>query len=519
MRVETGHGVSIQMPLETLFSNTLFSGHPIDLNNADYLEILGEFDEGVIIADMSGRIVYYNRTQAKIDDLEPEYALGKKVIEIYDLTDKDSVIMRCLKSGESVINHTFFYRTRLGKVANTIHSVFPLYKGRDRIGAICFVKDYNLLEKTLFYSDSPRKQKSSGNGTRFVFDDVIGETPEILQAVKTAKMAADSPSPVMLMGKTGTGKELFAQSIHNYGGRKQRPYVAINCAAIPENLLEGNLFGTARGAFTGALDKAGLFEQANGGTLFLDEIDSMPVGLQAKLLRVLQEKKVRRIGSLDEAPIDLKIISSVNTSPHRSIEKGVLRNDLYYRLGVVFISLPPLRERRGDIAALTRHFVEKSNGKLGKNVKAVSSRILDFFMDYHWPGNVRELEHVIEGGMNMVDREDLLTVSHLSTHFAANPAFRDFENQTNDAAANFFLDPGGRRGSAGQVRITLPASSPAPPGRSLVEARDGQERQMVEEALKAFRGNVTRAACSLGISRQLMNYKIKKYSLNRKDYL
>jgi len=234
-------------------------------------------------------------------------------------------------------------------------------------------------------------------------------------------MARDTPSSIMLHGKTGTGKELFAQSIHSHSHRRENQYIAINCAAIPEHLLESNLFGTARGAFTGAIDRPGLFEQAGGGTLFLDEIDSMPIGLQAKLLRALQEKKIRRLGSLKEIDIDIKIISSVSTAPYESINKGTLRNDLFYRLGVVLIRLPSLRERPEDLMELTWHFIHKNNRQLGTYVKKISNRVIDFFKNYGWPGNIRELEHIIEGAMNIVGRETTLKSEHLPPHFSSTP--------------------------------------------------------------------------------------------------
>jgi transcriptional regulator with PAS, ATPase and Fis domain len=244
----------------------------------------------------------------------------------------------------------------------------------------------------------------------------------------------DGVSPVMLFGETGTGKELLAQSIHNRSSRSSGRYVAVNCAAIPENLLEGILFGTTRGAFTGAVDKPGLFEKAHGGTLLLDEINAMTMGLQAKLLRFLQERKIRRVGSLEERDVDLKIISSVNVNPHVAIAQQTLRADLFYRLAVIFIRIPPLRERLQDLPALISHFLSKSNALLNRQIAGLSEAVISRFEHYPWPGNVRELEHVIEG------------------------------------------------------------------------------------ALSDTLGRPSAAAARLGISPQLMNYKMKKYRINRRDY-
>ena len=220
--------------------------------------------------------------------------------------------------------------------------------------------------KQPYLSETQPATPSEGPRTRLLrsitFDDIIGESPKMREVIELGKrMSEASFLTVLIQGETGTGKELFAQSIHNYSGRHRKPFVGINCAAIPENLLEGLLFGTTRGAFTGAVNKEGIFEQAHSGTLFLDEVNAMPISLQAKLLRAIQEKKIRRIGATEDMAIDLKIISSVNADPHQAIRDGHLRMDLFYRLGVVFIRIPPLRERRSGIETLVRHFIYKNN--------------------------------------------------------------------------------------------------------------------------------------------------------------
>lgn len=505
------------MAAESLFSNSLFSGTLTDLSKINCLDVFSEFDEGVIIADTAGRIVFYNQAMGRIDDLSPENVLGQKTTDIYVLTDKTSVIMQCIEKGEPVVNHTFFYRTRLGKVANTIHSVFPLRTGRRLIGAICFVRDYNLLEKSIGENPAPAATRRSAAGTRYTFAGAIGSNPDFLRAIKSAQMACDTPSPIMLHGKTGTGKELFAQSIHSHSHRRKNRYIAINCAAIPENLLEGNLFGTARGAFTGAIDRPGLFENASGGTLFLDEVDSMPIGLQAKLLRALQEKKIRRVGSLKEIDIDIKIISSVSTAPYESIKKGTLRNDLFYRLGVVLIRLPALEERPEDLMALTRHFIRKNNRQLGTSVKKISNRVVAFFKNYSWPGNIRELEHVIEGAMNMVGPETTLKATHLSPHFAAAPEFEKFADSLPETGRPLSADAVSPRRRPNKTTITIPADHQDPLER-LSEVQTESEKIIVFQALQTCKGNVTQAASRLGISRQLLNYKIKKYHFKRKNF-
>jgi len=477
----------------------------LDLKDVDFRSVLAAFDEGVIITDHRGRIVFYNEAQARIDGLKAEEVLGRAVTEVYNLDDATSKIMQCLRSGRAISGTLFFYKTRRGKMANTIHSVFPLHRQRRVVGAVCIVKDYNVLERTIAGSSDlhPHQKPLLGNNTRYRFSDLVGTDEAFLRAVQLARLAAGSDSAIMIWGETGTGKELFAQSIHNYSPRSTKPFLGINCAAIPENLLEGLLFGTSRGAFTGAENKAGIFEQAHGGTLFLDEVNSLPINLQAKLLRALQERKVRRIGAAQDIDIDLKVISSVNVDPRLAIQNGDLRLDLYYRLGVVFIPIPPLRARRGDIPRLTQHFIYKHNLSQGKSVAGVAEPVMAFFHSYAWPGNVRELEHVIEGALAIMGAEEAILPEHLPAHL---------------------LDPHLRLPDGGPAPPStalgpLPASA-APQGLpvSLPQSQRSRERELLHQALTATAGHVSRAAARLGISRQRLHYKMKKLGIRRQDY-
>jgi arginine utilization regulatory protein len=366
----------------------------IDPGSIPFLSIFDQFYIGVVITDIAGTILYLNENQARIDNLDSDHVIGEKVLDCYHLDDGNTPIMKCLHSGKSVDNYACYYRTRLGKVVNSIHNVYPLYSNETLIGAICFVTDYSTTRQTFEAISQPHasreirtfnipavpvRSNDFGNGTRFSFKMIIGRSPEFIKAVESARLASDSPTSVMLYGETGTGKELLAQSIHNKSARKAKPFTAINCAAIPEHLLEGILFGTVKGAFTGALDKQGLFEQAEGGTLFLDEVNSMSIGVQAKLLRVVQERRVRRVGSLKEIDVDIRIISSVNEDPYLAAERGALRYDLLYRLGALIIRIPPLRERRGDLESLARHFLHKYSTLFGKKVDAFSDDVMSLF--------------------------------------------------------------------------------------------------------------------------------------------
>lgn len=258
---------------------------------------------------------------------------------------------------------------------------------------------------------------SRKQSTKFTFDHIIGDSKAIQSIITEGKRVIRTSSSILLVGETGTGKELFAQSIHNESQRSTKPFISQNCAAIPDTLMESLLFGTNRGAFTGAIDKSGLFEEANGGTLLLDEINSLSPALQAKLLRAIQEKTIRRIGGTQEKEIDVRIIATINEDPLEAITHNRLREDLYYRLSVVTLCLPPLRERKEDIPALVQHFIEKYNIQFGLSVTDVDVHVREFLYAYDWPGNVRELEHIIEGSMNLVEDENIITAFHLPTRF------------------------------------------------------------------------------------------------------
>ncbi|SDK36498.1 arginine utilization regulatory protein [Maridesulfovibrio ferrireducens] len=507
----------------------------VDPSSIPFLSILDQFYAGVVIADAAGKILYYNDAQGCIDNLDPNKVIGRMVTDLYRVDDDDTPIINCMESGKPLKNHACYYRTWLGKIVNSIHNVYPLYSHEKLLGAICFVSDYSITRQTLEtisqpYASreiktfkiptTPAKSSDKGNGTRFSFKDIIGESPELVKAVESARMASDSPSSIMLHGETGTGKELMAQSIHNTSARKDKSFIAINCAAIPEHLLEGILFGTAKGAFTGALDKQGLFERADGGTLFLDEINSMSIGLQSKLLRVIQERKVRRVGSLKETDMDIRIISSVNEDPHQAAERGALRYDLLYRLGVLIIRIPPLRERIWDLEKLVRHFLHKHSTRLGKKINAISADVMELFHNHHWIGNVRELEHVIEGAVNLVSDGEAIKIRHLPDHInkttASLPNASRTPSRLTEKGTAFSADP---FNVIFPTDHQAPATTVSPQGKSLAKIQAENESRTIREMLKFFQGNVSKAARKLDVSPQLLNYKMKKHNIHRKDFL
>lgn len=265
------------------------------------------------------------------------------------------------------------------------------------------------------------------------FEDIKTVDPKMLRILDLARRVAKSASTVLITGESGTGKELVAQGIHRLSPKSDGPFVAVNCGAIPKELLESELMGYERGAFTGALNKrVGDFEYANGGTIFLDEIASLPLQLQAKLLRVLQEREIKRLGSNKTIKLDLRVISATNVDLGVEVEKGLFRQDLYFRLNVVPIHLPPLRERKGDIMIFLDHFIKKSCFKLNKSVRGYSEEIIQVLQRYPWPGNVREFENIIERVVVLIEEGMHITIKDLPADIVI-PGSNTYSNITEDA--------------------------------------------------------------------------------------
>lgn len=450
------------------------------------LAALNVLEDGIQVVDKEGRTVLYTEACEKIEQSKSEYVLGKHISEAYPMDDESSILLKVLKTGVSVRNHHMTYITPQGKTADIITNTYPILKNSTVVAAVSvnrnITKVKELAEKVLqlqkdLYS---RKRKFNQNGTQFCFGDIIESSTAMKKAIEAAKKVAINLSPVLIQGETGTGKELFAQSIHNLSPRYNGPFVAINCGAIPETLLESILFGTSKGAFTGAEEKPGLFEEAHEGTLFLDEINSMSVLLQTKLLRVLQSKTVRRVGGGRDILVNPRIISAINVDPHEANAKGQFRNDLYYRLAVVTLMVPPLRERSEDIPALVKYFIEQNNKIMGKAVQGVSKDVMKVFMKYNWPGNVRELEHTIEHAMNMAGGADeLLSPHHLPPHIR-----EKFNNRH-----HFYKDY-----KVQDLRKTL------------LEI----EKDIIYQELTKNDNNITKTSRELGVSRQYLQYRMKR---------
>lgn len=453
-----------------------------DLNLDKILNIYNYFD-GIMITDEKGVIKYYTNFRTDVYSLQLDQIVGKTVLEIHpELTEEQSTIMQVLKTGQPIYDRVEHLTTSHGDTVTNICSTLPIMQGDKIVGAIDFARsidDGRNQDIQRRYINIPKLQNNKDK--LYHLDDIVTSSTKINEIKKQIPMIANTDSAVMICGETGTGKEMIAQSIHTSGVRCGANFVSQNCAAIPENLLESILFGTERGGFTGAEDKAGLFEIANGGTLFLDEINSMELGMQAKILKAIEEKQIRRIGGNKSISFDVKVISAVNKNPIACIREGSLRQDLFYRLSTVFIEVPALRNRTADIPVMTNYFINEYNKKMNKNVTGVTGEVMELFCQYSWPGNVRELKNVIEGSFNVIRSREIgleSLPSYLTSHF---------ENEK-FMVINYDDD------------------------QSLIEKVEEYEKRLITWALNSTK-NMSLAADKLKISKQALNYKLLKYGL------
>lgn len=511
-------GVPLYLGTSKLVANLIFSHIPPDyalltfknitaqhqyqqqvfqLNNLKQMvdTLLDQLEEGVCVIDPQGKVLFYNKKMGEFDTLEPLTVRDKRIEEVWPIDEETSTLLSALQMETTLSQRQTHFATN-GKAVTTLSKAFPLYIGDKKAGAMEIAKDITdqkQLTETILklqhhqtITASPASPISK-NQTRFQFEQIVYRSYTMGQTIEQARRVARSSSNVLIVGETGTGKELFAQSIHNASPRCSKPFIAQNCAALPETLLEGLLFGTTAGSFTGATDRPGLFEQAHGSTLLLDEINSMGTNLQAKLLRVLQERKVQRLGSSKVIDIDIRVIATINEDPQEAVSSGKLREDLYYRLAVVNLMIPSLRSRKDDIMVLVEHFIQKHMGALGVEVEGVDEKVKEIFFSYPWPGNVRQLEHIVEGALNLISEERFISVDHLPLALTCQHVL-----------------PNGRN---------LPSFELTRSSLNLTEQLERMERSLIEQALLEARGNITKASDQLGISRQNLNYKLKKLGI------
>lgn len=440
-----------------------------------------------VVADAKGRIVYLNEGYARLLGTTSRAAIGRPVSEVIPNTRLNIV----LKTGQAEMGSIMtLYDHVTEREITLVCNRIPVRKDGKCIGVLAATTMGNIFEVTRLYEElehirlENQKYKAELEALRNSIkplDRVIGKSCTIREVKQTISDYADSNLTFLITGETGVGKEVFARAIHQSSGRSLQSYVKINCAAIPGTLLESELFGYADGAFSGAAKggKIGKFELANHGTLLLDEIGEMPLDLQSKLLRVLQEKEIERVGGIKSVEVDVRIICCTNQNLEKMVQEGRFREDLYYRINVVELNIPPLRERLGDIPPLCSFFLEKVNEENGYAITGLEEDVLTLFDAYPWPGNVRELEHVIERAAVRC-KSGMMTTRHVD--FLAARASRQRE-QTQ-------LEPA-----------------------SLRERTQQAELESILQALDRTGGNKTKAARLLGIDRSRLYSKLKKYHL------
>ncbi|MCB2309737.1 sigma 54-interacting transcriptional regulator [Clostridium tagluense] len=455
------------------------------LNAEKILECLLEnLEEGIQVVDKDGKTIYYNTVMGKVEGIKPSEVLGKKVSEyLEDVKEDDSTLMNVLKTGEKIVGLIQHYGNGYKKKVTTINTTVPVTLDNKVIAVIEIAKDMTQLKELTESICKLQNLDKKING-HYTFSDIYGDNPIMKTAIEKAKKASMSSSSVLIYAETGSGKEVFSQSIHYDGLRKNKPFIPINCAAIPALLLEGMLFGTEKGAFTGAENKKGLFEEANHGTILLDEVNSLEPYLQSKLLRVLQEGYIRPIGGTKSIDIDVRIIATLNEEPEKLIESGKLRKDFYYRLCVLRINIPPLKERKDDIPIFVNKLIERYNKILCKNIIGIDEVMMKKLQEYNWPGNVRELTNVIEAAINMADYNSILTENYFDFRIACDNSNNAQDIITNDDG-NFHLE----------------------------NYMSEIEKTIIEKSLKKNKFNVSKAARQLGISRQNLQYKIKIHKI------
>jgi transcriptional regulator of acetoin/glycerol metabolism len=423
--------------------------------------------EGLITIDNTGLISGINASAAKLLKLHPKDLIGTPVDSVIRMDNK---LRSFIHTGREYSEEELLLKSEKGQVRclGSAHNICS--ESGSKLGTVfTFTKT-----KETFSS----KGAAGGSNLRFMFKDIIGESLPMLETLEKAKRVARSPSTVLLLGESGTGKELFAQSIHNASDRRDGPFVSVNCGAIPGELIQSELFGYAEGAFTGARKggRPGKIELAIGGTVFLDEIGDMPLQMQVNLVRVLEEKAIVRVGDNNVVPVDVRIIAATNRSLYEEVTKGRFREDLFYRLNVITIILPPLRERKGDTTLLTNYYVDKISRKVGKHVESVEPGVFVALEAYHWPGNVRELANALEYAINLV-QHGRLQLAHLPPYFNKKQTAR---NIADDAEI---------------MSLAL------------------VEKKAIESALLHLGGNISKVAAALGIGRNTLYDKMKKHSI------
>ncbi len=430
---------------------------------------------GLMVLEPGGVVRHLNAEAARQLRLPRHLAQGRT---LGSLLDFDTMVEQVFLTGEGYVDRERTIATPRFQL-HVLDTAVPVKAADGRVLSV--VNTFREISGAHRLAD-----RLAGSHARHTFDSIIGQSPALLATMAAARKAAAGQANVLLSGESGTGKEVFAQAIHNASARREGPFIAVNCAALPRDLIESELFGYAPGAFTGAQreGRPGKFEAASGGTIFLDEVSELPLDVQAKLLRVLQEREVVRLGSTRAVRMDARVVTASNRDLHAMVARKEFREDLYYRCHVIALTLPPLRERPADVALLATHFLARYGAALGKPVHPLPAAVLAALLQHPWPGNVRELENAMERLVNLS------------------------EGGTLDAAVLGLAPPAHATGTTTYSGAT-PSVDATAPVRSLREA----EREAIVQALRAHRFNVTRAAQSLGIAKPTLYAKLRLHGI------
>ncbi len=463
----------------------------MDLSNNDFKKtqyflknIIDSIQDAISVVDENGIGIMFNKAYYRLTGMVEEDVLHKPAA--VDIAEGDSIHMKVLAT-EKIIKAV---PMKVGPYRrDVLVTCAPLIVNGILRGSVGIIQDISEI-RALMEELQLTRQKVRQLESRYTFEDIIGNSEPIKEAIRVASLAARTPVNILLRGECGTGKELFAHAIHEVSQRRRKQFLRVNCSALHENLLESELFGYIEGAFTGAHKKGrkGLFEEASGGTLFLDEIGSMSINLQVKLLRVLQEGEILRVGDSRAVSVDVRIITATNADLEALIEIGRFRQDLYYRLNVFPVHIPPLRERKQDIIALANHFLNHLSQDYNRLGVSISPEAEEKLLLYHWPGNVRELKNVIARGLINLKRDQLLLKpKHLMLPI------------------DFRKDKGNKRTVWGE-RFDYQ-------GKTLAEIKNIWEVKALQAALQKSNYNKTETARMLGISIRSLYDKLKKYKL------
>ncbi len=445
--------------------------------------IFNSSDEAISVVDENGFGMMINPAYTRITGLTEEQIIGKPAAT--DIAEGESVHMKVLQTRRAVRGVSMKVGRHKKEVIVNGAPIIVDGKLKGSVGVIRDVSEIQALSREL----QKARQIIRTLEAKYTFEDIVGTSQEMTAAIGQARLAAETPATILLRGESGTGKEMFAHAIHDTSDRKYNKFIRVNCAALNESLLESELFGYEEGAFSGAKrgGKRGLFEEAQNGSIFLDEIGDLPMNTQVKLLRVLQENEITRVGGTKPIFLNVRVIAATNVNLEKGMINGSFREDLYYRLNRMPIYIPPLRERKDDIDPLSLRLIEKMNQEYGRHVEGLTDAALARMMDYHWPGNVRELENILGRAMIFMNKnETLIDTKHLLG--LANGLASDKKQQVNISD-----------------------------GRTLAEQVEEYEKKIISRSLKENNGNKTMTAKSLGVSVRNLYYKLDKYNLANID--